>query len=165
MSVTFTGTGCSEPVRKDILFGLCDNQDGAKAYSDVTDKSKWIAVVVNDDKVPVIFTAIDNCIVILNDDGKTSASRCDGMLTYSNTIYLVELKDQMSGWIARALGQLKATMEVFNESPESKPYKYKKAFACNKRHPYFQRIDNELNLKFYRKYGFRIDIQAKIVIK
>ncbi len=47
MSVYFFGTECTEPSRTDDVFGICDGQDGGKAYSNTTDKNKWIAVVKN----------------------------------------------------------------------------------------------------------------------
>jgi len=40
----------------------------------------------------------------------------------------------------------------------------KKAFACNKQHKHFQEIDNELNLRFFKKYKVRIDVQADIIV-
>ena len=44
-------------------------------------------------------------------------------------------------------------------------FKYKKAFACNKNHPRFATIDNERNKRFFKEYGFRIDVQGTINIK
>jgi hypothetical protein len=43
-------------------------------------------------------------------------------------------------------------------------FRFKKAFACNKAHKHFQEIDNESNWWFFKTYGFRIDVQAEIII-
>ncbi len=77
--MNFFEPACQEPTRCESEFGLCDDQDGTKAYTNIT------------------------------------------------------------------------------------VYKYKKAFACNKKHPHFKEIDNEQNLHFFRKYGVRIDLQARII--
>ncbi len=164
MATNFSEAECSEQARTDRLYGLCDDQDGTKAYSDTAHPDNWIATVINEQQISVVFTAIDNCVPILNEGG-TQASRCDGMLTYRDTIYLVELKDQGKGWIPRAVGQLRATIGIFVQTPESANYRYRKAFACNKRHPHFQSIDNEDNKKLFRECGFRLDIQAEIIIR
>lgn len=105
MSVNFFGTECTEPPRTDELFGICDDQDGEKAYSDTTDENKWIAVVKNSKGLAVLFTAIDHCIIILKEG------------------------------------------------------------TNNKKHPRFRSIDNEQNKRFFVTYGFRLDVQAEIVIK
>jgi len=62
MSVRFFGTTCSEPSRNDERFGLCDDDNAERAYSDSADQSKWIATVVNEQQRPVVFTAVDHCI-------------------------------------------------------------------------------------------------------
>ena len=40
MIVNFFETGCKEPAKTDDLFGICDDQDGTKAYTDINDKDK-----------------------------------------------------------------------------------------------------------------------------
>ncbi|MCR6638237.1 MAG: hypothetical protein NVV82_04400 [Sporocytophaga sp.] len=47
-------------------FGICDDPSPAKnpAYIDEACGEKWIAVVINEDRHLVSFTAIDNCIEI-----------------------------------------------------------------------------------------------------
>jgi hypothetical protein len=165
MSVNFFETTCQEPPRTEKEFGLCDDQNGTKAYSDLNDISKWIATVINGNNISVTFTAVDNCVIAFKANGKDKESLCDGMLTFNDTLYFVELKDQKSGWIPRAICQLTSTIEIFIINHSDKTYRYKKVFACNKRHPYFQVIDSEMNREYYKTYGFRIDVQAEIIIK
>ncbi len=153
---------CQEPAIHTSSFGLCDHQDGAKAYTNVNDHSLWIAEVKNDKNIQLIFTAIDKCVI--KDNEEVGRGRCDGMLTSQEHIYFVELKNQRGNWIADAINQLESTIRFFIANHDITVYKYKKAFACNKKHPHFQEIDNALNLRFFRTYGVRIDAQAKVIV-
>jgi hypothetical protein len=94
MSINFFDTKCQTSSNRK-LFGLRDDPAPASnpAYIDENDGANWIAVVVNEDRYPITFTAIDNCITVKNPDGK-SAKRCDGVLTYNSTIAFVELKQR-----------------------------------------------------------------------
>ncbi len=126
-----------------------------------------IAIIKNSAQKPVSFTAIDNCncLEILKRGTNQKESTCDGMLTFEETIYLVELKNQRGQWKSKAIQQLENTIKLILENHELNDFKYKKAFACNKKHPHFFTIDNERNKRFFKEYGFRIDVQATINIK
>lgn len=168
MSVNFFETECQEPSKTDEIIGICDDQTGKKAYTNTTDSSKWVAVIKNSDKLAVSFTAIDNCIIILKEGTKDKESTCDGMITFKDSLFLIELKKQgTGGWISDAIKQLENTIKLLiaNHNRDLQRIKYKKAFACNKKHPRFRSIDNEQNKRFYRTHGFRLDVQAEIVIK
>jgi len=153
---------CQEPPINTSSFGLCDNQDGTKAYTNSDDPSLWTAEVKNDKKIPLIFTAIDKCVI--KDNEEIGRGRCDGMLTSAEDIYFVELKNQRGNWKTNAINQLESTIRFFISNHDITVYKHKKAFACNKKHPCFQETDNERNLYFFRKYGIRLDVQAKIIV-
>lgn len=165
MSLDFFDNKCKEKSRKDKVFGLCDKQDGDKAYSDDSNPDDWVAIVRNTDK-EITFTPIDNCIIILKENTKDKESTCDGMLTFENSIYLVELKVRgTGGWLPEAINQLKNTIKLIRANQDIN-YRYKKAFACNRKHPSFTTIDNELSKRFFEETdGFRIDAQAEIIIK
>jgi hypothetical protein len=167
MSVNFLETTCKEPARSELVFGLCDKNDGSKAYSDAGNMPTWTALVSNVNSVEVTFTAIDNCIIILKDGTKDKESTCDGMLTFTNSLYLVELKDHgTGGWLPKAKAQLENTIRLLYESHELTDFRFKKAFACNKRHPNFVVIHSEEQKSFFvNTKGFRLDIQAQILIK
>jgi hypothetical protein len=162
MSLNFFDASCQEQPRNNDLFGLCDNQNGTKAYSNIDNPSQWIASVINKGKIDVIFTAIDKCLI--KDDEFEGMGRCDGMLTTSQHIYFVELKNQKKDWKKNAIRQLESTIKIFKSIHDITKYKHKKAFVCNKCHKKFNVIDNEDNLKFFRKYGLRIDVQADLII-
>jgi hypothetical protein len=147
--------------------GICDDQNGTKAYTDTTDSSKWIAKVTNINEIDVTFTAIDNCIIVFKEGTKDKESSCDGMLTFAQSLYLVELKKQgTGGWISDAKGQLENTIKLISENHDLSNFRYKKAFACNRKHPSFTVIDTAERKSFFeRTGGFRIDVQAEIVVK
>ena len=166
MNINFFNNQCKELPKTDKTIGICDDQDGKRAYTDSTDPSKWLATIKNENQLSISFTAIDNCMNIIKEESKNRESTCDGMLTFSDSLFLVELKKQRTGgWISDAIGQLENTIKILLSNHNLEAYKYKKAFACNRRHPRFTVIDNERNKRFFNTYGFRLDIQAEIVVK
>jgi hypothetical protein len=86
------------------------------------------------------------------------------MLTTDNLLYLVELKNQEPPWQSDAIRQLKSTIQFLLENHDISNYRKRKAFASNKKRDAFVVIDDEDNLKFYRRTTFRLDIQAEIII-
>lgn len=130
MRVNFFETKCKESSRRDKLFGICDDQNGTKAYTNATDDAKWIARVINDNDLDISFTAIDNCIIVLQEGRKDKESTCDGMLTFSNSLYLVELKKQgTGGWLSDAKSQLENTIRLLRSRHNLEEYKYKKVLV------------------------------------
>lgn len=162
MSVNFFVAACQEPPLDNSLFGLCDDENGQKAYTNIDDPPKWIATVKNDRNKELVFTAVDKCII--KDYEHQGRGRCDGLLTSNEHLYFVELKDQKKSWQQDAIEQLESTIQFFVESHDINVYRHKKAFACNKQRRHFQEINNEQNLSFFRKYRVRIDVQAEIIV-
>ena len=149
-------------------FRLCDdpNEDPAYIDTDIDDCSKWIATVENNQEIEVIFTAIDNCIEILRSDGKMD-SRCDGMLTYNNSIIFVELKARKytnSVWIDDGDRQLRKTIAVFINHNDLAIYKSKMAYIANSKKPQFPYSHKEKMQKFRTDTGFRLIIQNTIKV-
>lgn len=161
MSLDFFQSSCQESTNE-TLFGLCDDQDGLRAYTNTDDPDKWVATVKNDRNLWLIFTAIDNCI--MKSDEYPNTHRCDGMLASDEHLFFVELKDKRDGWIEEAVAQLESTIRLFVETHGLPPQRHRKAFACNKAHPHFFVFDNERNRKFFSTYGFRLDVQAEIIV-
>ncbi|MFK7982911.1 MAG: hypothetical protein AB8G86_23230 [Saprospiraceae bacterium] len=165
MKVNFFETECKEATRTAVEFGICDDDNGEKAYTNITDRNRWIAIVKNNKQRTISFTPIDNCINISKEGTNNQESTCDGMLTYEENIYLIELKNQKANWINKAIQQLESTIRIILNHHDLNQFKYKKAFACNKNHPKFATISNERNKRFFKEYGFRIDVQGTINIK
>lgn len=143
-------------------FGLCDDQNSTPAYVDTSFPEKWVATVENPARKPVTFTAIDKCV--LQDGDEPGRGRCDGMLTTQDLLYLVELKEQEPPWRQHALDQLESSIQFLVANHDVSCFRHKKAFACNKRRQTFAYIDGELQRRFFRTYGFRIDIQATVLV-
>lgn len=162
MSINFFTEKCQKHINA-TRFGICDNKNNTKAYITTTDETKWIATVENQQTVEVTFTAIDHCIEISKADGSMER-RCDGMLTYTNNIVFVELKNQKTNWISDAIEQLKSTIDCFTEYHDINLFQRKRAFACNKRHPSFQFSHKETMKAFFDTYKVRLNIQIQIKI-
>ncbi len=163
MPINFFKHDCQDRHVTDAEFGLCDEQNGQRAFVDRENRAAWVAVVENGNEHEITFTGIDNCIEIFRDSGDMER-RCDGMLTSAEQIIFVELKDQRCGWISDAIKQLASTIRCFQEQHDISVYSQKKAFACNRRHPHFQVMDNTRKQRFYNEFRVRLNIQATIEI-
>lgn len=167
MRINFLNPQCQEPFSAELCFGICDNQDGLKAYTSISETDDWIAKVVNKNANKITFTAIDHCIIALKAGTNDNESTCDGMLTFEKSLFLVELKKQnKGGWISEAVLQLENTIKLLKSNHNLSEIRYKKAYACNKKHPNFRTINHEVKKRFFQQTdGFRLDIQTEIVIK
>ncbi|MFI3328306.1 MAG: hypothetical protein SNH79_01100 [Rikenellaceae bacterium] len=165
MKIDFLNNIHREPARNDIEFGLCDDQNGEKAYSDITDRSKWVATVQNKNAISVVFTPVDNCLIENAD--LPCIGRCDGIVTTKKHLFFVEMKDKLADWMPHAKQQLEDTIKLFikNHPNEFKGFRIKKAFVCNKAKTRFQTIMNEEQKQFYDTYKVRLHIEGNIVIK
>lgn len=168
MPVDFFIAKCQTENVRDEEFGICDDDDTTlktPAYVDTAQPDKWVAVVRNKSVKPINFTAVDNCVEIRRSDG-TMDFRCDAMLTNADHIVFVELKDQVSDWISHAVDeQLQTTIDHFKTHHDLSKYKYKRAFACNKKHPNFRVSYKDKMTAFYRKNGIRLSLEREIVFK
>lgn len=162
MSLNFFNPACQYPPINLASFGLCDNQNGTRAYPDTANPADWVAEVKNANNIDIIFTSVDKCV--LHDHDYRGRGRCDGMLTTAEHLYLVELKDQAPPWQAHAINQLESTIDFLMTNHNIDQFRKRKAFASNKKRGAFVEIDNEFNLQFFRRTTFRIDIQATIVV-
>jgi len=168
MAVDFKKPACvsSSNARK---FGLCDDQPPlpkGPAYIDERNGEKWVAVVVNDPPINILFTAIDNCIDILKLDGKMD-KRCDGMLSFDRTVIFVELKQMDTkevGWIRDGEQQLRTTIKYFEDEADSENYTIKKAYIANSERPRFRDSQQERMDKFENDTGYVLRIENRIIL-
>ncbi len=149
-------------------FGLCDDPPPARnpAYIDEMNGANWIAVVSNDDRHNVTFTAIDNCIDVERPDG-TMAQRCDGMLTYDATVILVELKQRSAKgnqWVTDAESQLRETITYFEREDESNQFTVKRAYIANSEHPKFKETQMRRMDQFLTDTGYVLRIENRIIL-
>ena len=160
--MNFFDIGCQYGPVNYTSFGICDDQNTTKAYITDVNPETWVAVVKNDKQKNLIFTAIDKCVI--HDDEEIGRGRCDGMLTTIDLLYLIELKEKDPPWRNEAIEQLKSTIIFLRANHDLSKFKHKKAFACNKKRNAFVVIEHEESLAFFREYGFRLDIQAEVII-
>jgi hypothetical protein len=150
-------------------FGLCDDQPPlpkGPAYLDEDNGGKWVAVISNEPRFPVRFVPIDNSIEILRADGK-SAKRCDGMMSFKQSVIFVELKEiDMKGndWIKKADEQLRTTIGYFEDEDYSKTFKIKKAYIANSERPKFRDSQQVRMEKFEDETGYVLRIENRIIL-
>jgi len=153
-----------KPPINDLVFGLYENNINGIEYLYETDKDKWIATAENPAGLELILTVIDKGVI--TDNEYSGYKRCDGMLTSYNHLYFIELKNQKTRWKEKGISQLASTIELFNKTHPKKKDEYmnRKAYVCNKKHPYSNINDSERKIAFLRDYNFRLHIEDKINI-
>ncbi|MEI6139577.1 MAG: hypothetical protein WCP85_09945 [Mariniphaga sp.] len=172
MSINFFEAKCRYITAKK-LFGLCDDSTHTKnktlkqAYLDEENGAKWIAVVDNSYNQRVTFSAIDNCIEIKSEKGKM-LKRCDGVLTFDETVAFVELKERVEKkprWIKDAEMQLRSTIGYFEKSEDAQDYKTKKAYIANNQRPKFRESQIDRMDQFLTDTGYVLRIENRIIIE
>lgn len=170
MNIDFSVAHCQTHSSKK-KFGLCDNPHPAKdpAYIAESDGSKWIAVVVNENRYEVTFTAVDQCIEIheIRDEKLKQTKRCDGILTYDTTIIFVELKERSqkgNGWVEDAERQLKTSIQYFDNGTNLEKYKLKMAYIANSGHPKFKSSQTGRMQRFFESTGYVLRVEARIIL-
>ncbi len=163
--MSFFATLCSENARSEAEFGLCDDRSGTKAYTNIENRTQWIAVVANSQSRAIVFTALDHCLDIRSPDTGDQESLCDAMLAFDGGLFLVELKTwRTSGWIGKAEEQLRNSIALLMKQDDVSAYRCRKAYVCNRRYPNFHYIESVRKRKFFDNTGFRLDVNATIVI-
>lgn len=168
MKIDFFQPKCQTENIKASDFGICDSSDETvktPAYVDYDNVCTWIAHIKNKTNKSLTLTAIDNCIIIHRKDGNKDFC-CDAMLTNSDNIVFIELKNQRRDWIHHAVWeQLLTTIQHFCENNDIRKYKRRRAFVCNSKHPNFDYSHKELMQTFYQRTGVRLSIQRDITFE
>ena len=152
----------------DKKFGICDEPppNTAPAYIDEKNGQDWIAVVNNEPRFLVVFTAIDHCISLMRDDGKQD-KQCDGVLTFESTIIFVELKNRKprrNKWVKDGELQLRHTIKQFERTEEAQQYLTKKAYIANSQHPKFKSSQIRRMEQFLEDTGYVLRIENRIIL-
>lgn len=167
MSVNFFQTTCQSQTNKKI-FGLYDAEDKTPAIVTFDEDLNWNATVLNEEEKEVLFTAIDNCIEMLRENGEME-NRCDGILQYDNVLLFVELKNKREAWQAEGLAQIEVTIRRIKEANETfyLSFSKRKAIVANAQNqkPNFQVANMEQREYFMREYKVRLQFEAEIIIK
>ncbi len=154
-----------EPMKSDLLLGLCDPEGEQCAYSTTEHGiDKWCATIHNPNQKSLFFVAIDKNILIRKENGDLE-STCDGMIFIPETreISFVELKDyRVGGALADAERQLLSTISFFLANHNYEDFHSRKAYICNPHHPHFAFSARERICEFRKKTHFRLMPQATI---
>jgi hypothetical protein len=167
MSVKFFEDVCQQTT-SEKKFGLYDAEDNTPAEIKLTEEDTWNATVVNNGSKSILFTAIDNCIDVLRENGDMD-SRCDCMLSYDSTLLLVELKNKRDSWQSEGLGQIENIARIMLAEIPDYYYSFKKrkAVVANRKNqfPAFHQSNTEQRQYFSSTYKMRIQFDAKITIE
>jgi hypothetical protein len=167
MSIDFCKIECQTNTNKK-RFGIYDAEDNSPAILKYDDENSWNAIVINDNCKRILFTAIDNCIEIKRANGDMD-NRCDCMLTYEETLLLIELKNKRDSWQAEGLSQIEATIKrmINDELLFYNRFKRYKAIVANRKNqfPSFQESNKEQREYFKKEYKIRIQFETEIIIK
>ncbi len=159
-----------EDSRNCSKFGVNDgkqqNAEEGMAYSTVDEASKpWNAEVDNRECREVLFTPLDQNIIIHPKPSETY-SLCDGMLTRDRDwLAFVELKVQENGWIQKNIDQLESTIKLFCENHDYSVIRHREAYAANRKHPSYHFSHKVQMNEFHSKTKFRLLIQNNIIVK
>jgi hypothetical protein len=147
-------------------FGICDDKPNQRAYINTDDGEKWMAVVKNDTRQEITFTALDNCIEMRKANGKME-SRCEGAITYNNTIIFLEIKKRTgdaSTWAKDADKQLRNTISSIEAKIDLKDFPIKRAAITN----CLQRRSNEKHTvrmkKFQEDTGYILRVENRVIL-
>ena len=158
-----------EQPRRNALFGINDGiEEGDKegyAYTTTEgEPSAWNAVAMNRHALKVRFLPLDHNIVIHTTPDETY-SLCDGMLYHASWVSFVELKVKKAAWISENIAQLRSTIELFKANHDVNNFKYRFAYAANRKFPRFSTSHKRDMQEFHQKTGFRLLIQNTIEVK
>ncbi|MBP5442038.1 MAG: hypothetical protein J6Y60_02250 [Treponema sp.] len=132
------------------------------AFWDYENKKDWNAIVLSEERNDFKFIPVDNKVPNIDPKGNEK-SRCDAMIYTAKTVVFIELKNQMQDWFDDAVEQLKSTIEYFDDVDGLARFRFRKAYVCNKKHPYFNYHYKERMQKFYRETG--VTLRPEMVIK
>lgn len=156
----FFNPSCQHLAISAVRFGLCDDVT-CGAYPDVSNPTNWIATVDNQNLRDIVVTSIDKCVIL--DSQFLGVPRCDAMLTTSDSLFLIELKDKRKSWRSGAKEQLLSTIQLLETHHQlSGVYSTKMAYACNRRQQFVTVTFNE-QLEF-RALGYKLDLNATVVV-
>jgi len=149
------------------LFGICDDKPHQRAYIDNSDGQKWTAVISNKFNRKIVFTALDNSIEFNKANGK-SESRCEGILTYEETIIFIEIKERTGDaktWARKADTQLRNSISIVLAKVDLDIFTNKKAYICNRHQKNLNESHAVRTKKFQNETGFILRVDKRINIE
>ena len=155
-----------QDVTEEKRFGICDDMPHQRAYIDTIDGRKWMAIVQNDTRRQVTFTALDNCIEFRKANG-TMEKRCEGILTFNDTILFVEIKERTGDaktWAKDADKQLRISIGLIEAKINLASFPIKKAAITNRLQKGSKEKHSVRMKQFYNQTGYILSINNRIII-
>lgn len=156
---------CQDTTQEKI-FGICDDIPHQRAYLDLVEGRKWMAVVQNDLKHVVTFTALDHCVEFNKANGQKE-KRCEGILTYEDTIIFVEIKERTGDaktWAKDADKQLRNSIRLIHSKLNLDEFTKKRASITNR----LQTKSNEKHSvrmkQFLEQTGYVLRVNNRIIL-
>jgi hypothetical protein len=156
-----------EDITRDKRFGICDDNPHQRAYININDGSKWMAVVQNENRKEVIFTALDHCIEMRRANGKME-SRCEGVITCDDTIIFVEVKERIGDartWVKEADKQLRNSISLIESRINLDKFPIKKASITNRLQRGSKQKHSVRMRKFLEDTGYVLRVDNRIIIE
>lgn len=158
MAINFFESKCKSVTREKV-FGI---YDVPPAKLDFVESDIWNVWIDNDNETEVTFIAIDGCIKIPDTEGE----RCEGMLTYNDTLIFIELKDRDGGrWAGKTRDQLINTIRLFKRDIGLSDFRKLYGHIANKQRPYFKSGGKAFSQEFEDKTGFILRVSDIIEIQ
>lgn len=157
MAINFFDSRCIT-ITSEKIFGIYD----APPATLVFDYSEaWNVWVDNENGIEITFTAIDLCLNIPEIEGE----RCEGMLTYSDVLTFIELKDRDGGrWAGKSRDQLINTIRLFKRDTGIAMYRRCYGHIANKQRPHFKAGNKSFFQEFEDQTGFILRVSDVIKI-
>lgn len=155
-----------QDVTQATYFGICDDKPHQRAYIDTTESGKWMAVIKNYTRQEVTFTALDNCIEIHKSNGKME-SRCEGAITYNDTIIFVEIKERKGDaktWAKDADKQLRNTISSIEAKINLDGFSIKRAAITNRLQKGSKEKHTVRMKKFQEDTGYVLRVDNRIIL-
>jgi hypothetical protein len=157
MAINFFDPGCIT-VTSEKIFGIYDVPPAALVFDNSVAWNVWVD---NENGIEITFTAIDHCLNI----SKTEGERCEGMLTYSDVLTFIELKDRDGGrWAGKSRDQLINTIRLFKRDAGIEGYRRFYGHIANIQRPYFKAGGKSFFQKFEDETGFILRVSDVIKI-
>jgi hypothetical protein len=157
MAINFFDPGCVT-VTSEKIFGIYDVPPATLVF---VNSDGWNVWVDNEAGIEITFTAIDQCLSISRLDGE----RCEAMITYSDVLTFIELKDRDGGrWAGKSRDQLKNTIRLFIRDVGITGYKRLYGHIANKQRPNFKAGGGSFFQKFEDETGFILRVSDVIKI-
>lgn len=159
-----------KPLYQDITnsrnFGICDDKPHQRAYIDEIDGQRWTAVVRNHYGRQIVFTAIDNCTEFNKANGSKEI-RCEGILTFDDTIVFVEIKERKGDaktWAKKADDQLRNSIRIIQARVNMNAYVVKKAYISNRHQKNLNESHAVRAKRFQQETGYILRVENRINI-